>query len=477
MMTVRLLLYIVSLYGGLMVGLAMPLMAQQTLERIVPHHQGEIQYSFAPVAASVAPSIVNIYASKIVESRRRLFRNPLFEHFFGGGFGFDLPSKRVENSLGSGIIVDAQKGLIITNNHVIEDASAIKIVLQDRREFEAKRILSNAKLDLAILRLEGAFDDITQAKLGNPDDLQVGDLVLAIGNPFGVGQTVTSGIISGLARTGVGVSDLQSFIQTDAAINPGNSGGALVSMQGEVIGINTAIFSRSGGSQGIGFAIPVNLAKIFIDAARQNRQVAVPWFGLKAKIMDYESAKALGLKQAEGILIEALHPYSPLRKAGLKAGDIITHIDEYAIYSPEELNFRALLRHVGHQAKFRFLRRKQYASIMVGLESAPQIPKANPVTIDFNSPLQGAILANLSPFLAQRLDLPDDESGVVVQDFHENASAMRAGFKIGDMILAINRVEIADTTNLKRLFNRLDTSQRWEITIKRQGRVQRFVYR
>src|SRR5882757_8462430 len=264
--------------------LAAPACAQ---ERRVPASPTELRLSYAPVVQKAAPSVVNVYAAKVVENRNPMMDDPFFRRFFGGGPG-GTPREQVQRSLGSGVIVDAA-GLIMTNNHVIEGATEVKVSLADKREIEAEIVLKDARTDLAVLRVKDGRERFAAIELGNSDELQVGDVVMAIGNPFGVGQTVTHGIVSALARTQVGISDFQFFIQTDAAINPGNSGGALVDLAGRLIGLNTAIFSRSGGSQGIGFAIPVNMVKVVLASAKTGgTTVKRPWLGAKLQAVTPE---------------------------------------------------------------------------------------------------------------------------------------------------------------------------------------------
>ena len=245
--------------------------------RAVPDSKAAMEFSFAPLVKRVVPAVVNVYAQHVERARAApLFDDPLFQQFFGGSA---VPRERVQRSLGSGVIVEPD-GLVVTNYHVIDNASEVKVALADKREFEADIVLKDQRADLAVLRMKNVKETLATLALADPDDLQVGDLVLAIGDPFGVGQTVTSGIVSALARTNVGVSNFQSFIQTDAAINPGNSGGALVDMQGRLAGINTAIFSRSGGSIGIGFAIPAAMVRVVVDSAKAGSDHVIrPWLG------------------------------------------------------------------------------------------------------------------------------------------------------------------------------------------------------
>jgi Do/DeqQ family serine protease len=307
----------------------------------VPQTKAEIVLSFAPIVKRTSPAVVNVYAKRIVRQRETgLMADPFFRRFFGEEGGFGRPRERVANSLGSGVIVDP-RGLIVTNNHVIRDGDDIRVALADRREFEAKLLLADERTDLAVLKIDAGDEDLASLSLADSDDLEVGDLVLAIGNPFGVGQTVTSGIVSALARTQVGVTDYQFFIQTDAAINPGNSGGALVNMAGELVGINTAIYSRSGGSIGIGFSIPSNMVKVVVQSAEGgSSKIQRPWLGADLQDVTPDIAESLGFARPEGTLIVELHPKSPLAAAGLQRGDVITAIDGKDVEGARELGFR-----------------------------------------------------------------------------------------------------------------------------------------
>jgi len=306
-------------------GLATPTAAQTVA---VPQSADQIRLSFAPLVEAVAPAVVNIYTRKTVETRgfqSPLFSDPFFQRFFGNSFP-GAPQRRSENSLGSGVIV-SDSGIVVTNHHVINDAEDIQVILRDRREFKATVLLSDERTDLTVLQLDGVSDPLPVVRLGDSDSVLVGDLVLAIGNPFGVGQTVTSGIVSGLARTSVDISDYQSFIQTDAAINPGNSGGALVSMDGSLIGINTAIFSKSGGSQGIGFAIPSAMVQAVLRSAESGAPLLRPWLGFDSRSVDWDIATALGMATPHGVIVESVRANGPADRAGIKPGDIIFSVD------------------------------------------------------------------------------------------------------------------------------------------------------
>src|SRR5262249_12415295 len=312
-------------------------------ERRVPT-QAELRPSYAPVVEHVAPAVVNVYAAKVVQNRNPLLDDPIFRRFFGvpGGGGNQL-----QRSLGSGVIIDAA-GLVVTNNHVIEGADEVKVSLADKREFEATLVLKDARTDLAVLRIKDGRERFPVLDFADSDALQVGDVVLAIGNPFGVGQTVTHGIVSALARTQVGISDYRFFIQTDAAINPGNSGGALVDLNGKLIGINTAIFSRSGGSQGVGFAIPANMVRVVVTSAKTGGGAVVrPWLGAKLQAVTADIADSMGLRRPAGALVANVGANSPAERAGIKAGDLIVSVDGQDVDDPNAFDYRFGTKQLG----------------------------------------------------------------------------------------------------------------------------------
>src|SRR6188768_1191949 len=337
-------------------------------ERRVPT-QSELRLSYAPVVQHVAPAVVNVYAAKVVQNRNPLLDDPIFRRFFGvpGGPG----GNQVQRSLGSGVIVDAG-GLIVTNNHVIEGADEVKVSLADKREFEAILVLKDPRTDLAILRIKDGRERFPVLDFADSDALQVGDVVLAIDNPFGVGQTVTHGIVSALARTQVGVSDYQFFIQTDAAINPGNSGGALVDMTGKLVGINTAIFSRSGGSQGVGFAIPATMVRVVVASAKGGgKAVKRPWLGAKLQNVTPDIAESLGLKRPAGALVATVSDKSPASRAGLKPSDLIVAVEGQTIDDPNAFDYRFATRQLGGSAQIDVQRSGKTVKLTVPLETAP----------------------------------------------------------------------------------------------------------
>jgi Do/DeqQ family serine protease len=445
---------------AIVVALTGPAAAQ---ERRVPTG-AEIKLSFAPIVQRVAPAVVNVYAAKVVENRNPLFDDPLFRRFFGSP---DMPRDRVQRSLGSGVIVDPS-GLVVTNNHVIEGASEVKVALADKREFEAEMVLKDARTDLAVLRIKDGRERFPALEFGDSDDLQVGDVVLAIGNPFAVGQTVTQGIVSALARTQVGITDYQFFIQTDAAINPGNSGGALVDVNGKLAGINTAIYSRSGGSIGIGFAIPSNMVKVVVTSARGGGgAVKRPWLGAKLQTITSEIAENLGLKRPSGALVAGVSPGGPAARSGLKTGDVVVAIDGQAVDDPNAFEYRFMTKPLGRTAQLGVLRAGKETRLTIALETAPETPR-DEVVIRARSPFAGVKAANLSPALADELRLESSAEGVVIVDVAGGSLAQNFGFQRGDRVLSVNNERIQRTRDLERAAGQ--QNRMWRITIERGGK-------
>jgi Do/DeqQ family serine protease len=437
--------------------------------RAVPTSMGQLQLSFADVVKRTAPAVVNIYTKKIVR-RSPMLDDPFFRRFYGvpDEQARGPATRKVQNSLGSGVIVRGD-GVVVTNNHVIDGADEIVVVLSDKREFDAKVLLADEKTDLAILKIDTAGRNLPALRFHNSDDAQVGDIVLAIGNPFGVGQTVTSGIISALARTQVGVSDYQFFIQTDAAINPGNSGGALVTMNGDLIGINTAIFSRTGGNIGIGFAIPANMVKLVAASAeRGGKQIARPWIGVSSQAVTADIADSLGLDRPQGVLLQEIAAGSPAARAGLKTGDVVTKIDGFAVDDPQSMRYRMATKGVGNSAEVTYLRNGQPNVVQVALQPAPDVPARNISQIEGANPLNGATVGNLNPAHAEELGV-SQSSGVIIREVGRRSLAARVGFRPGDIVLEVNGRKIDGVDVLKEQLRQRPRG--WSIAIDRGGRV------
>ncbi|MEM6683450.1 MAG: DegQ family serine endoprotease [Pseudomonadota bacterium] len=422
----------------------------------VPQSQSQVQLSYAPVVKQVSPAVVNIYTKRRVETRNRFADDPFFRRFFGEGFNFGMPRERVDRSLGSGVIVSGD-GLIVTNFHVAGKADEIKVVLNDRREFDAEIVLNDERTDLTILRIDAGKSALPTVTLGDSDALEVGDLVLAIGNPFGVGQTVTSGIISALARTGVGVTDYQFFIQTDAAINPGNSGGALVDVTGRLIGVNTAIYSRSGGSNGIGFAIPVAMVQSLLTAAEGDGKVRRPWLGVDGQAVTGDIAAALGLDRPTGVLIDTIFPGSPADKAKLRSGDIVLSVDSVEINDSNALRFRVGTMPVGKRVRLAYLRDGKERAAAITLAEPPSEPTKNETVLGGRGFLTGVKVANLSPAYADELRLPLTTSGVIVTALDQRAPARRLRLlRPGDILKEVAGKRIEAVKDLVSLIKTAD---------------------
>ena len=435
------------------------------LDKIVPQSKQQLVMSYAPLVKKTAPAVVNIYTKLVVEQPvfgfNPLLNDPFFQQFLGAPL-----RKRMENALGSGVIVD-KNGLILTNAHVVKNAKEIVVVLSDREEFRANIVLVDERTDMAVLKIDTKDKNIPYIKLGDSDDVEVGDIVLAIGNPFGVGQTVTSGIVSATSRTAAGVSDFNFFIQTDAAINPGNSGGALINMSGELIGINSAIYSKNGGYMGIGFAIPSNMAKVVVHAAKTDGKLNRSWFGVSAQAITNDIAESLGLDSHKGAMITAIHPASPAKKAGLRVGDIVVKINGYSVEQPTELRFRAAMVEVGNDINLEVFRGGEILKLHFTATKAPEDIPRDTTTLKGYNPFNGVTVANLSPALADEIGNIDmNERGVVVI---KTVAISRLGLKKGDIIKSVNKVKIKSVKQLKKILRK--NSRFWNIIILRSGRT------
>ncbi len=448
------------------IAVSAPAAAQQ---RVVPQSEAEITLSYAPLVRRVAPAVVNVYAKSYRKAERSpLFADPLFERYFGDIFPESARPPR--NSLGSGVIV-RMDGLIVTNNHVIEGADEIIVILSDRREFAAKVLRTDERTDLAVLQIEPpAGERLPFLELGDSDALEVGDLVLAIGNPFGVGQTVTSGIVSALGRSSVDVSDFQSFIQTDAAINPGNSGGPLVSMDGRLAGINTMIFTRTGGSSGVGFAIPANLVATVVSGVTTGDRLVRPWLGATGQNLTAELAQTLGMARPVGVLINSVYPSGPAAQAGVKLGDVIFAVDGHEVVDAQALRYRIATRAVGEEARLSVFRKGKELTFVAPLSPAPEDPPRHETELTGRHPMAGATIANLSPALAEELSgmgVPD--SGVIVMAIRRASAAALVRFRPGDVVVAINGEEVSRVREVQRLLDR--QHREWRITVRRSDQL------
>ncbi|MDG3441897.1 DegQ family serine endoprotease [Nitrospirillum amazonense] len=452
---------LVAVAAGL--ALTPPALAQQ-----VPQSREQITLSYAPLVKRAAPAVVNIYSRRVIKQRVSPFmEDPFFRQFFGDAFR-GVPRERVESSLGSGVIIRPD-GLIVTNDHVIKDADQITVVLADRREFPAKVMSADEKVDLAVLRIDTKGEKLPTLDLGDSDSIQVGDLVLAIGNPFGVGQTVTSGIVSALARTGVGVSDFNFFIQTDAAINPGNSGGALITMDGKLAGINSAIYSRSGGSVGIGFAIPADMVRSVVTAVEGGGKLVRPWMGASGQPVTQELATNLGLPRPQGVLINQLNPKGPLEQAGVKVGDVVTSVNGHLVDDPESLRYRIALLPVGGNATLTIIRKGAETKLPVKLIGPPEDPPRDETALDGRQPFAGTTVANINPALAEEVGYAGSSDGVIVLKVQPGTTAQALGFQPGDVVVKVNGQPITRVADLKRLVNQ--PQRRWDLAVRRGDQV------
>jgi serine protease Do len=446
--------------------------AVDTRTRVAPASRADIQFSFAPLVKRTAPAVVNIFTRRNVRTAPSpLFSDPFFRRFFGDQF--PGAPEAVQNSLGSGVIVDPS-GIIVTNHHVIRGADEITVVLADRREFEAQVVRTDERTDLAVLRINPGAERLPALELRDSDDLEVGDLVLAIGNPFGVGQTVTSGIVSATARTMVGITDYRFFIQTDAAINPGNSGGALVALDGRLVGINTAIYARDGGgSIGLGFAIPSNMVATVVAGLASGGspgRIVRPWFGARGQSVTSEIANTVGLARPAGVLLTDVFPGSPAEQAGLRRGDIVTHVESREVADGDALRFRIATHSVGATMRVTAWREGRERIVPVSLVAPPETPPRDTTLLRGNHPLAGATVANLSPALMEELGLTDGAPrGVIVLETRRGTPAFQIRIQPGDQLLRINEREVKSVDDVRRVT--ASAALPWRLSILRGDKI------
>ncbi len=449
---------------------ALPAPLQAEALKIVPESREAVTLSFAPVVKTAAPAVVNVYASRTQKVQRNpLFDDPVFRQFFGDPGGGSSRSETMR-SLGSGVLVDPS-GLVVTNYHVIDQMTDVKVALSDQSEYPAEIVLRDQRNDLAVLKIaKGGEGPFPYMEMGSSDAVEVGDIALAIGDPFGVGQTVTQGIISALARTNVSQGGSAFYLQTDASINPGNSGGALVDTHARLVGINSAIFSQSGGSVGIGFAIPVDMVKIVVAAAKSgDRIVHRPWLGANLQAVTYDIAESFGLNRPVGALVTDVNDKGPAAAAGLRQGDLITAIDGKLVESPESFGFRFGTKPTGGETVLTVRRGMKTEQLTVRLLRAPSTPRPDKVVIGGESPFAGLTAVNLSPAIAEELSSVQDREGVVIVDVAADSNAANVAFQKGDIILAINGVAIKTTRDLQAATE--NSHDYWKLSVLRGGQV------
>jgi len=405
----------------------------------LPTSRSDLAYSFAPVVKKVSPAVVNIYTTTTARVQRRLpFPFP----------GMPQDGQRVQNSLGSGVLVKGD-GLIVTNAHVVKGADEIRVVLYDRREFDAKLVAQDERYDLALLRIDTAGEQFPFIELRDSDSIEVGDVVLAIGNPFGLNQTVTSGIISALARSAGGINDSSFFIQTDAAINPGNSGGALVSLDGRLIGINTAIYSQTGGSVGIGFATPSNIVARMITIGERGGRIVRPWLGISMQRVTADLAAGLNLPRPAGLVVKEVYAQGPGEFAGFKRNDVIVSLRDLPIDDEASLRFRLATIAVGETVPVKVIRGGKEVILEVKLAAPPEDPPRERSQLDGRQPLSGATVVNMSPAVADEMGLVEWRQGVAVVEVQPGSYAARF-LRPGDMVTAINGQDVKNVADLKK---------------------------
>jgi Do/DeqQ family serine protease len=409
------------------------------LAQALPTDRSELAYSYAPLVKRVSPAVVNIYTTTTARVQRRLpFPFP----------GMPQAGERVQNSLGSGVLVRPD-GLIVTNAHVVKGADEIRVVLADRREFDAKVVTQDERYDLALVHIDGGGEKFPFLQMRDSDSIEVGDIVLAIGNPFGLNQTVTSGIISALARSAGGVNDSSFFIQTDAAINPGNSGGALVSLDGRLIGINTAIYSQSGGSVGIGFATPSNIVSRIVSIGEQGGRIVRPWLGINMQRVTPDIAAGFNLPRPAGLVVKEVFPGGPGAHAGLKRNDVIIALKDQPIDDEASLRFRLATLQVDAIVPVKIIRAGKELVFDMKLAAPPEDPPRDPAVLEGRQPLSGAGVANLSPAVADELGLVEWRPGVIVTEVQAGSFAGRF-VRPGDMILSVNGQDVRNVAELKK---------------------------
>lgn len=459
---------LLSLLGGTaLLAAAGPVSNAQLLSlpqasKTVPSSQAQLQLSYAPVVKQTAPAVVNVFTSRTVRTRRVV---SFFDMMRDMG---RAPTEKVQNSLGSGVMV-RDNGVVVTNAHVVKGADELRVVLNDRREFDAKVIAQDEEIDLAVLQIDTKGERLPTLNIEQNGGLEIGDIVLAIGNPFGVGQTVTSGIVSALGRTNV--TDTSSFIQTDAAVNPGNSGGALVDLSGQLVGVNTAIFSRSGGSNGIGFAIPGELVARAVDSAITEGRIVRPWMGARSAAVDSALAATLGLDRAKGAIISEIYKNGPADKAGLKDRDVILSIGDTEINDDSGLRFKLATLKTNERALVRYMRDGREKTAYVRAETPKENPSRDERFLDGYHPMDGATIVNMSPALGEEIGVDPYVRGVMILSVERRSAAYSNGLRSADLILSVNDEDVVSARQLETLLLTEGNADNWSLSIDRNGKI------
>lgn len=444
------------------VAFAEPKISKETIDILSKTGQ-----AIAEIVEEVKPAIVNISTTRIIKTQRTVdpfFNDPFFRRFFGDEWPFRLPKERKTMSLGSGVIVDS-KGYILTSNHVIQGADEINVTLSDKREYKGKVIGTDAMTDIAVVKIDA--DHLQMIRWGDSDKLRVGETVLAIGSPYGLAGTVTMGIVSAVGRANVGIADYEDFIQTDAAINPGNSGGALVNVKGELVGINTAIFSTTGGYQGIGFAVPSNMANAVMDSLIKKGKVIRGWFGVTIQNMTPELARQFNLKDEKGVLVADVIEGSPAEKAGIQRGDVIIEYEGKKVEEPYQLRNMVANTSPGEEVTIKLIRENRTITKRVTISELPaEMQKAS--RGDYNNLLRGVTVQNLTPEMYEKLNLPKRLKGVVISNIAEDSPASMA-LERGDVIQEINKQKITSIKTYENVVSRLKPNEDILLLIFRNG--------
>jgi serine protease Do len=426
----------------------------------------KVDQAMAEVAAAVKPAVVNISSTRVLTRQRvpnPFGDDPIFRRFFGDEFGGDKNRKFRQSGMGSGVIVD-KNGYILTNSHVVKDADEIKIRLSDKREFKGKVVGMDPRTDIAVVKIDAT--NLPILKIGDSSKMRVGETVLAVGNPFGLNQTVTSGIVSAVGRADVGIADYEDFIQTDAAINPGNSGGALVNVRGELIGINTAIFSTSGGYQGVGFAVPSNMAKVVMDSLVKSGKVVRGWLGVSIQQLTPELAKQFNLTEKNGVIVADVTEESPAAKAGIQRGDVIVEFAGKKVSDPAELRNIVAATSPGQQVPIKMLREGKQKTVTVTVAELPAtMQKASG---SFDNLLKGVQVQDLTPEIRNKMNIPKRTSGVMVTDI-ASGSAADGVLGQGDVLMEINKHKINSIKDYEKVVSKIKSGEDILLLIFRNG--------